>query len=148
LDTKIDDDLTPENLTEVRIAGAYGVYDTDTWEVLSEAYWFNNIDVYQGTGTHRSKAYFAQVGYRLPFFIPYVRYERAHLDQTDQYFAQQRTGNSYYRTAVGFRRDLNPKVAIKFEVANTHYTDGIVSQFNDRMISQFNEFLAQLAIRF
>jgi hypothetical protein len=140
LDSKIDDDLTPENLTEVRMAGAYGVYDTDTWEILSEAYRFNNVDVYQGTGTHQSKAYFAQVGYRLPFFIPYVRYERAHLDQTDQYFAQQRTGNSYYRTAAGFRRDLSPKVAIKFEVANTHYTD--------RIISQFNEFLAQLAIRF
>jgi len=108
--------------------------------VLSESYWFDNVDVYQNQGTHRSKAYFVQAGYRLPFLIPYVRYERAHLDQTDQYFAQQMTGFSYYRTAAGFRRDLNPKVAIKFEVANTHYTD--------RIVGSFNEFLAQLAIRF
>ena len=127
-------------MTELRVAGAYAVYDTDEWEVLSEAYWFSNLDVYKGSGTHHSKAYFVQAGYRLPSFIPYARYERAQLDQTDQYFAQQFTGNSYYRTAAGFRRDLSPKVAIKFEVANTHYTD--------RIISQFNEFLAQLAIRF
>lgn len=139
-DSKIDDDQIPENMTEVRVAGAYGVYDTDTWEVLSEAYWFNNVDLFQTVGTHQSKAYFAQAGYRLPYFIPYVRYERAHLDQTDQYFAQQATGGSYYRTAAGFRRDLNQKVAIKFEVANTHYTD--------RIVGDFNEFLSQLAIRF
>jgi hypothetical protein len=139
-DSKIEDDQIPEDLTDVRVAGTYAVYDTDTWEVLSEAYWFDNKDVYQSEGTHRSKAYYVQAGYRLPYIIPYVRYERAHLDQTDQYFAQQLTGNSYYRTAAGFRRDLNPKVALKFEVANTHRTD--------RVIASFDEFLAQLAIRF
>jgi hypothetical protein len=93
-----------------------------------------------------------QAGYRLPYFIPYARYERAHLDQTDQYFAQQMTGFSYYRTAAGFRRDLNPKVAIKFEVANTHYTDRAVANpnlfFARLPVTSFNEFLAQLAIRF
>jgi hypothetical protein len=139
-DSKIDDDQIPQNLTEVRVAGVFGVYDTDTWEVLSEAYYFDNVNLYQGTGTHRSDAYFVQVGYRLPFLIPYVRHERANLDQTDQYFAEQMTGGSYYRTAVGFRRDLNQKVAVKFEVANTHYTD--------RIVGEFNEFLSQLAIRF
>ena len=140
LDSKINDDQMPEDLTDVRVAGAYAVYDTDTWEVLSEAYWFHNVDLLQGAGSHRSTAYFAQAGYRLPYFIPYVRYERAHLDQTDQYFAQQMTGGSYYRSAAGFRRDLNQKVAIKIEVANTHYTD--------RTVGSFNEFLSQLAIRF
>ncbi len=140
LDSKINDDQTPQNLTDVRIAGAFAVYDTDIWEIVSEAYWFDNVNLYQGLGTHRSEAYFAQVGYRLPYFVPYARYERAHLDQTDQYFAQQMTGGSYYRTAAGFRRDLNPKVAVKFEVANTHYTD--------RTVGQINEFLSQLAIRF
>jgi hypothetical protein len=139
-DSKIDDDQIPQNLTEVRVAGVFGVYDTDTWEVLSEAYYFDNVNLYQGTGNHRSTAYFVQVGYRLAYFIPYVRHERANLDQTDQYFAEQTTGGSYYRTAAGFRRDLNQKVAIKFEVANTHYTD--------RIVGEFNEFLSQLAIRF
>jgi hypothetical protein len=139
-DSKIDDDQIPQNLTDVRVAGAYAVYDTDSWEALSEAYWFDNVDLYHNIGTHRSNAYFAQLGYRLPNFVPYVRYERAQLDQTDQFFAQQLTGGSYYRSAVGVRRDLNQKVAIKFEVANTHYTD--------RVVGDFNEFLSQLAIRF
>ncbi|HEV7611709.1 MAG TPA: hypothetical protein VGO37_07545 [Steroidobacteraceae bacterium] len=140
LDSKINDDQIPQNLTDVRIAGAFAVYDTDLWEIVSEAYWFDNVSLYRGLGTHRSEAYFVQVGYRLPSFVPYVRYERAHLDQTDQYFAQQMTGASYYRTAAGFRRDLNQKVAVKFEVANTHYTD--------RTVGEINEFLSQLAIRF
>ena len=139
-DSKIDDDQLPQNLTDVRVAGAYAVYDTDTWEVLSEVYWFSNINLYQSVGTHRSNAYFAQVGYRLPNFVPYARYERTNLDQTDQYFAHQLSGGSYYRSAVGFRRDLNQKVAFKIEVANTHYTD--------RIVGHFNEFLSQLAVRF
>jgi len=151
-DSKIEDDLMPQDLTDVRVAGAYAVYDTDTWEVLSEAYLFDNVDVYQSEGTHRSNAYFVQAGYRLPYLIPYVRYERAHLDQTDQYFAQQLTGFSYYRTAAGFRRDLNPKVAIKFEVADTRYTDpvtGPTSEFRAQLpVGTFKEFLAQIAIRF
>ncbi len=139
-DSTINDDQMPENLTEVRVAGTFAVYDTDTWEVLSEAYWFDDIDLNHGAGTHRSKAYFAQVGYRLPYLIPYVRYERAHLDQSDRYFGEQLTGGSYFRTAAGLRRDLNQKVALKFEAANTHYTD--------RTVGTFDEFLAQLAIRF
>jgi len=151
-ESRIEDNQIPEDLTEVRVAGAYAVYDTDTWEVLSEAYLFDNVDVYQSEGTHRSNAYFVQAGYRLPSFIPYARYERAHLDQTDQYFAQQMTGFSYYRSAAGFRRDLNPKVAIKFEVANTHYTDRALANpnlfFARLPVTSFNEFLAQLAIRF
>lgn len=140
LDSKITDDQTPQNLTDVRIYGAYGVYDTDQWEVLSEAYLFDNLNMYTGTGTHRSKAYFAQVGYRLPLLIPYARYERGLFDQKDQYFAALNSGQSYYRSAAGLRHDLNLKTALKFEVANTHYTD--------RVVGSFNEFLAQLAIRF
>ena len=58
----------------------------------------------------------------------------------DQYFAALSSGNSYYRTAAGLRHDFTPKVALKFEIANTHYTD--------RVVGEFNEFLSQLAIRF
>jgi hypothetical protein len=139
-DSMIDDDQMPQNLTEVRVAGGYAVYDTDTWEILSEFYWFNDINLYQGVGTHRSNAFFAQVGYRFPYLVPYARYERANLDQTDQFFSEQLSGGSYYRSALGFRRDLNQRVAFKIEVANTHYTD--------RVVGQFNEFLSQLAVRF
>ena len=140
LDSHITDDAAPQNMTDVRIYGAYAVYDTDNWEILGEGYQFDNDNLYTGNGSHRSKAYFAQAGYRLPMVIPYARYERALLDQTDQYFAALRSGGSYYRTAAGLRHDLNLKAALKFEVANTHYTD--------RDVGSFNEFLAQLAIRF
>jgi hypothetical protein len=140
LDSHITDDATPQNMTDVRVYGAFAVYDTDSWEILSEAYLFDNDNLYTGKGGHRSKAYFAQAGYRLPMLIPYARYERALLDQTDQYFAALNSGGSYYRAAAGLRHDLNLKTALKFEVANTHYTD--------RVVGSFNEFLAQLAIRF
>ncbi len=140
LDSHITDDASPQNMTDVRIYGAYAVYDTDNWEILGEGYQFDNDSLYTAKGSHRSKAYFAQAGYRLPMVIPYARYERALLDQTDQYFAALRSGGSYYRTAAGLRHDLNLKAALKFEVANTHYTD--------REVGSFNEFLAQLAIRF
>ena len=62
------------------------------------------------------------------------------LDQTDQFFSQQASGMSYYRTAAGLRYDFNLKTAFKFEVAKTHYTD--------RIVGQFNEVLADVAIRF
>ena len=139
-DSRIDDDQVPQGTTEVRVYGGYAVYDTDRWEHMAEIYFFDNLDTYPNTGAHRSKAYYAQLGYRAPWIIPYVRYERALLDQTDQFFSQQATGMSYYRTAAGLRYDFNLKTAFKFEVAKTHYTD--------RIVGQFNEVLADVAIRF
>jgi hypothetical protein len=139
-ESRVDDNQVPQNMTELRVYGGYAVYDTDRWEHMAELYFFNNRDLYNDTGEHRSKAYFAQFGYRAPWAIPYVRYERALLDQTDQYFSAQMFGVSYYRTAAGFRYDFNLKTALKFEVANTHYTD--------RTIGQFNGVLADIAIRF
>jgi hypothetical protein len=139
-DSRIDDDQTPEGLTELKVYGGYAVYDTDTWEHMVEVYFFNNLDVYPSNGVHKSKAYYAQFGYRAPWIVPYVRYERATLDQTDNYFSAQVTGGSYYRSAAGFRYDLNTKAAFKFELANTHYTD--------RTVGQINEILGDLSIRF
>jgi len=140
-DSRIDDDQLPQNLTEVRMYGAYAVYDTDRWEHTAEVYLFDNLGIVPSTGNHRSKAYYAQFGYRgVPWMIPYARYERALLDQTDAYFSGQISGYSYYRSAVGARHDLNQRTALKFELANTHYTD--------RDVGQFNEVLGQIAIRF
>jgi len=53
---------------------------------MAEVYFFDNLDTYPNTGGHHSKAYYAQLGYRAPWIIPYVRYERTLLDQTDQFF--------------------------------------------------------------
>ena len=140
--TRIDiQDLIPEHYVRVTNYGAYSVYDTDMWEWLAEIYLFNNEDLTGGTGTHRSDAGFAQLGYRgFGRFIPYVRYERAALQQSDPYFAAQHFGQSYYRDAVGLRFDIDVKSAVKLEFANTQLTD------RDR--TDFGEALIQYAIRF
>lgn len=136
----MDDDQIPEDSIDARVFGGYIVYDTDRWEHMAEIYFFRNRDLNFGSTDHKSTAYYAQFGYRAPWLIPYVRYERATLDQTDLYFSSLVSGGSYYRGAAGFRYDLNTKVAFKFEVANTHYTD--------RTVGQYNEVLGDLAIRF
>jgi hypothetical protein len=140
--TRIDiQDLIPEHYVRVNNFGAYSVYDTDMWEWLAEIYLFENQDLTGGTGTHRSDAGFAQLGYRgLGRLIPYVRHERAALQQGDPYFAAQHFGQSYYRDAVGLRFDIDVKSAVKLEFANTQLTD------RDR--TDFGEALIQYAIRF
>ena len=136
----IPDDLTPQNVTRVRVFGGYAVYDTDQWENIGELYLFNNEDISGTSGTHHSQAGFVQFAYRAPLGVPYVRYERAALKQEDAYFAQQTFGASYWRIAGGFRFDIDLKSALKMELANTHITD--------RAPREYNEALAQYAIRF
>jgi hypothetical protein len=140
--TRIDiQDLLPEHYVRVTNYGVYSVYDTDTWEWLAEFYLFNNEDLTGHTGTHSSDAGFAQLGYRgLGRFIPYVRYERAALQQSDPFFGAQHFGQSYYRDAVGLRFDIDVKSALKLEFANT--------QLTDRNRTDFGEALIQYAIRF
>jgi hypothetical protein len=110
------------------------------WEWLAEIYLFNNEDLTGHTGAHRSEAGFAQLGYRAGRFIPYLRYERATLQQADPYFAAQHFGQSYYREALGLRFDIDVKSAVKLEFSNT--------QLTDRNLTDFGEALIQYAIRF
>lgn len=140
LSSRIDDNQLVTNITRLNLAGAYVVYDTDDWEAITELYLFNNEDLSGGTGHHRSEAGFAQVGYRAAWGVPYARYERAAFKQGDQFFLEQATGNSYYRSALGVRFDIDLKSALKFEFANTHDTD--------RLVDEYNEALVQYAIRF
>jgi hypothetical protein len=138
--SKITDDQLPEHTTKVRVFGGFAVYDTDRWEHIGEIYMFDNEDLSGPSGTHKSTAGFAQFAYRAPFGVPYLRYERASLQQADQYFAQQIYGASYWRAAAGLRFDIDFKSALKIELANTHITD--------RSPREYNEGLAQYAIRF
>ncbi len=137
---RIDDDQTPIDRTQVRMYGGYAVYDTDRWEHIAEFYHFDNEDVSGDTGTHRSDAGFVQLAYRAGWGVPYLRYERAVLRQTDAYFAQQNSGASYFRYAFGLRFDVDLKSALKLELAGTHITD--------RAPRQYNEALLDYAIRF
>ena len=138
--TKIEDDLTPRNLTRVNNYGVYVVYDTDRWENMAEYYHFDNEDLSGPTGKHRSDMGYVQFAYRTGAWVPYARYENADFDQTDNYFAAQRSGGSYYRTALGLRYELDWSSALKLEIAETHETD--------RTNDSYEEALMQYAIRF
>lgn len=129
------------NVTKVNIWGGYAVYDTDRWEHIAEVYRFNNSDASGGTGPKKSSAGFVQLGYRAAHnWTPYARYERAALNQGDNYFAQQAFGSSYTRQALGLRYDLDLKSTLKVELAQT--------RVSDRSPTVFSEALLQYAIRF
>lgn len=126
--------------TRLLVYGGYAVYDTDRWENIAELYLFNNQDQSFGTGSHHSTAGFVQIGYRTPWGMPYARYERAALSQSDPYFYEQLSGGSYWRSALGVRFDIDLKSALKLELADTGFTD--------RNEYQYGEALVQYAIRF
>ncbi len=136
----IGDDAVPANATRVLAYGGYAVLDTDQWENIAEIYLFDNRDLNGGSGKHRSKAGFLQLAYHANWGVPYLRYERTVLEQSDPYFAAQEGGGSYHRIALGTRFDVDLKSAIKLELANTRLTD--------RSLEQYDEGLVQYAIRF
>ena len=144
---KVDSQDTT-NLTRLNVAGVHALYDTDTWEHIVEAYLFHDTNLNGPPGTNRSNAWFAQFAYRGGWGVPYIRYERASLDQHDQYFAEQQAGASYYRSAAGVRFDLNAKSAVKFELANTHTTDYRPGDILYGLPLDYSEVLAQYAVRF
>ena len=136
----IGDNGPVERLARVDNFGVYFAYDSDRFEHIGEYYRFSNTDLTGSSAAHHSSAGFIQLAWRLRYATPYVRYERAELDQSDQYFALQNEGMSYFRTAAGLRFDIDVKSALKLEVARTKNTD--------RLIEQWTDTLLQYAIRF
>jgi len=112
------------NSTKVKFFGGYYFLESNNWESIGEYYKFRNQDVTgpQGdTGTHNSWAGFAQLSYTFDnIWTPYVRTEKAALDQTDYYFSSQDSGRSYTRNVAGLRWDFNKSAALKFEFDRTH----------------------------
>lgn len=137
---EIGDDLLPSNLTRVKNYGLYVVHDTERWENIAEFYAFDNEDLSGGSGTHSSDMGFVQLAYRAGQWTPYARYERSDFDQTDRYFTALRYGGSYSREALGARFDLDLTSALKFELAQTRFTD--------RAVREYSEAVMQYAIRF
>ena len=121
-------------ITQVDNTGVYFAYDTDRFEYLGEYYRFNDRDLTDGGPVRQSNAGFLQFAWRLPLATPYVRYERAVLDQGDNFFALQTNGVSYYRGALGLRFDLDPKSALKLELGRTKNTDRNIEQWTDAML--------------
>jgi hypothetical protein len=140
LTSDVVDTRTIPDSTRLVMVGGWVVYQEYDWEVMTELYGFRNRDLTGGTGTHSSDAAYVQIGRQFGAWTPYGRYEITHLDQTDSYFAQQASGQSYRRFAAGLRFDLNPKTAIKVEANHT--------QLNDRITGSYSELRAQFAIRF
>ncbi|MDB6086992.1 MAG: hypothetical protein JWN43_4873, partial [Gammaproteobacteria bacterium] len=132
--SKVSDDVEIGRITQVDNAGIYFAYESDRFEHLGEFYRFNDRDVTFGGSSHRSSAGFLQLAWRLPIATPYIRYERAVLDQNDSFFALQLSGTSYYRTAMGLRFDLDLKSALKLEIARTRNTDRLIETWNDAML--------------
>jgi len=136
----VRDDSLASNATRVNILGGYAALDSPAWEIIAEYYALRNEDLSGGTGSHASWTGFAQMGRRLERWTPYVRLERAVLNQADNYFAQLATGRAYSRQAFGLRYDLTSNSALKAELNHT------VSEATPTVI--FNQLLTQWAIRF
>ena len=104
--------------TRLRMLGGYFAYDASAWEGLGELYRFVNHDAASGR-RHVSHAGYVQLGRSFGPATPYLRYERAALDGSDNYFATQRLGHSYTRTSIGARFDLDGRSALKAEFGDT-----------------------------
>lgn len=139
---RIEDDSVDANRTRLGMLGGYGVFANDRWEIMSEYYRFRNQDLSGSSGSHESWAAYLQAGYSLGRLTPYVRAERAQLDQRDNYFAVQQFGRSYRRVAAGLRYEVDPKAALKLEMDRTEQQD--LGTANDG----YNEARVQYSIRF
>ena len=107
--------------TGLNVTGGSAVYVTNDWEVMSEYYRFADKDKTDATGTHNSWAGYMQVGVIYNDLTPYVRLEKAMLNQKDIYFSSQENGQSYSRQALGLRYNLNPNTAMKLELLNSRF---------------------------
>ena len=140
----VNDDSPALNRTRLLAYGPYASYTTDQWEILSEVYKFRNRDISGGTGSYGSNAWYVQVGYDTGRVTPYVRAERASLNQADNYFAFQNSGRSYHTTSLGLRFDLTDSTALKFEAGRTALRGVKLGGGDDH----FSEFRTQFSIRF
>ena len=131
----------------VRMTGLYGYYEDDSWEGIAEYYHFNNEDLTAVKMSHASWLAFSQVGHAVgERWMPYLRLERASLDQADPYFSSQEYGVSYARQAVGVRYSLNPKATLKLEVNRTKEGDGVPT--SGPLNGSYSEARLQYAVRF
>jgi hypothetical protein len=138
LDGRIGGAVDGQSIATLRAFGGYAVYDEDNWEAMTEYFGFDNRNL--AGDTHRSNAFYVHVGRSFGEWTPYVRYERASLDPADAYFAAQNSGQSYRRSLLGMRYDIDTRSTLKLEFNHT--------QLTDRAVESYNESRVQYAIRF
>lgn len=133
--------------TGLNILGGSAAYMANDWEVMSEYYQFNDKDMSRTTvtpgSTHKSRAGYLQIGREISGLTPFVRLERAVLNQKDNYFGDQETGRAYSRKAIGLSYKLNQKASLKFELLSSKFEADAI-----RGAGSYNSILAQYAIRF
>lgn len=107
--------------TGLDMFGGSAVYLTNDWEVMSEYYRFDDKDKSGATGTHQSWAGYLQAGKSFNDLTPFIRLERTALNQKDNYFSTQASGQSYARQVLGLRYNVNQNTALKFELLNSSF---------------------------
>lgn len=129
--TADDYSVSATNSTRVNMTGGFFHYDNHNFEIIAEYYGFSNKNLkVAGATSVKSNAEFAQLGYSIQeLFTPYVRVEKSSLSDHDNYFTDQKSGKSYTRYSVGFKKDINPKAAFKAEFARTT-KDGTNPKYN------------------
>lgn len=138
-----DDVATQFNKTELNMVGGSLVYLGNEWELMTELYRFNDKDKSGLTGEYKSSASYLQIGRAFGNLTPFVRKEIANLDQQDNYFSMQASGQSYTRYTGGFKYDLNPKASLKFEAEYSNFADE-----PGRTAYKYHTMYIQYAIRF
>ncbi len=142
LNGEIADNSIHLNRVGLKMLGAYGTFTGSQWELLAEYYGFQNADLSGTSGDHNSSAAYVQAAFNTAPWTAFARYERASLDQTDNYFALQASGRSYQRGVVGLRYDVDPKAALKIEIGRIHKEIGL------HLDDDFPEMHLQYSIRF
>lgn len=134
---------TSSNKTDMNMFGGSFVYLGNDWELMTELYKFRDNDKSGNTGIHRSSASYMQIGKTFGSLTPFIRKEITVLNQLDNYFSMQASGQSYTREVIGFKYDLDPKASIKLE---GHYSNFAVE--SGRTPAKYHSMYAQYAIRF
>jgi hypothetical protein len=133
--------------TRVRMLGGYLGYDAHNWEALAEYYRFANSDVATRI-RNTSQAGYVQLGRSFAMLTPYVRHERAALNNADNFFATQRVGVSYSRTSIGARHDIDAKAALKVELGATREAAASLIDANGAAVAVGTARYRRLAIEY
>lgn len=150
-DTNLDTVLGGQHSTDLNVMGGYFTFENHGIEWLNEYYSFSNTDLdTAGAKAKSSSAYYTQFGYAMnEHWMPYVRYEKADLDQTDNYFKDQTYGGSYNRVAAGLRHNLSDKTCLKIEGNKTDITADATNPVRSKVPGgEYKEIRAQFAVRF
>jgi hypothetical protein len=101
------------------ILGGHLVYVADRLHVVSELAWIRHRE--NGTDTlHHTTALFAEVGYEIDDYTPYVRYENTRFDTADPYFTTSGIeSQNLQRVSAGVKYIASASVAFKLQTSVT-----------------------------